>query len=146
MRFSELTRRAFLKVSLTLSGIVSIFGIFKYLSYTEPPKFATRLTLASPDAYPPGSVTPVPEARAWVIRDDDGLYALTGVCTHLGCTVQQADDHFECPCHGSRFTLSGSVLTGPAISPLQHVELSLSPDGSLALDTQVVVPPNQRVS
>ena len=146
MNLSELTRRAFLKISLALSGIVTVSGMLKFLSYTPPPESVTRLTLASPDAYPPGSVSPVPSARAWVIRDAEGLYALTGICTHLGCTVQFAGDHFECPCHGSQFALSGTVLNGPASTALQHVELIRNADGLLVIDTQVVISPQRRVS
>ena len=68
-------------------------------------------------------------------------------CTHLGCTVvRQADNIFECPCHGSAFDLNGDVLVGPAVSPLRHVELSQSPQGKLVIDTQVIVPVNQRLS
>ncbi len=39
----------------------------------------------------------------------------TAVCTHTGCTVARvADGLIECPCHGSRFRLDGSVAAGPA--------------------------------
>jgi glycine/D-amino acid oxidase-like deaminating enzyme/nitrite reductase/ring-hydroxylating ferredoxin subunit len=60
-----------------------------------------------------------------VYRDDDGsLHAYFAACTHLGCVVQwnPADRTWDCPCHGSRFSAFGTVLHGPAVSPLAPIE------------------------
>ena len=56
--------------------------------------------------------------------DDGNLYTLKAACTHLGCIVafNDAERTWECPCHGSRFTIDGRVLDGPAVKPLEHVE------------------------
>lgn len=52
---------------------------------------------------------------------DGHMYELDATCTHLGCIVQfdQGEQTWNCPCHGSRFALDGTVLDGPAITPLQ---------------------------
>jgi glycine/D-amino acid oxidase-like deaminating enzyme/nitrite reductase/ring-hydroxylating ferredoxin subunit len=58
-------------------------------------------------------------------RDQDGVvHAVKAACTHLGCTVRfnDAERSWDCPCHGSRFGLDGSVLHGPAVKPLEQVE------------------------
>jgi glycine/D-amino acid oxidase-like deaminating enzyme/nitrite reductase/ring-hydroxylating ferredoxin subunit len=55
--------------------------------------------------------------RLAVYRDPFGrLHAVSGVCTHLGCLVKfnHAERTWDCPCHGSRFSVDGSVVTGPA--------------------------------
>ena len=47
--------------------------------------------------------------------------AVTAVCTHEGCAVTGFDSgHYVCPCHGSTFTTSGTVVQGPASSPLRQ--------------------------
>ena len=56
-----------------------------------------------------------------VYRHADGqAQALSAACTHLGCAVHwnRAETSWDCPCHGSRFAIDGSVLHGPAHAPL----------------------------
>jgi nitrite reductase/ring-hydroxylating ferredoxin subunit len=56
-----------------------------------------------------------------LVRKDTEIYALNGVCSHLGGPL--AEGHIEgagivCPWHGSRFALAdGSVMNGPATFP-----------------------------
>jgi glycine/D-amino acid oxidase-like deaminating enzyme/nitrite reductase/ring-hydroxylating ferredoxin subunit len=52
---------------------------------------------------------------------DGELRAVSARCTHLGCIVawNGAEGSWDCPCHGSRFAPDGSVLQGPAVSPLE---------------------------
>jgi nitrite reductase/ring-hydroxylating ferredoxin subunit len=56
-------------------------------------------------------------------RDEAGsLHAVSPVCTHLGCLVafNTAEKTWDCPCHGSRFTVDGAVLQGPATDDLEQ--------------------------
>ena len=64
-----------------------------------------------------------------VYRDPTGkLEVRSATCTHLGCIVHWNDVErsWDCPCHGSRFAPDGSVLNGPAHSPLTKAELAES--------------------
>lgn len=59
-------------------------------------------------------------------RDPDGdLHAVSPTCSHLGCGVRwnHAENTWDCPCHGSRFDIDGSVLTGPATESLRRIEV-----------------------
>ncbi|MEV8565416.1 FAD-dependent oxidoreductase [Streptomyces sp. NPDC051322] len=78
---------------------------------------------------PPGSgaVVRVDGRRCAVYRDEGGTaHAVSARCTHLGCLVafNAAETTWECPCHGSRFGVDGAVLQGPALRPLEAVEVT----------------------
>ena len=72
----------------------------------------------------------------WVVRNDDGMYALSTVCTHLGCTPNwlSTERKFKCPCHGSGFRFSGINFEGPAPRPLERFMIHLASDGQIIID------------
>ncbi|WP_137283397.1 FAD-dependent oxidoreductase [Halorussus salinisoli] len=56
-----------------------------------------------------------------VARDEEGdLHVTSAVCTHMDCIVHwnDAEQSWDCPCHGSRFSMDGEVLDGPAVEDL----------------------------
>jgi glycine/D-amino acid oxidase-like deaminating enzyme/nitrite reductase/ring-hydroxylating ferredoxin subunit len=87
-----------------------------------------RLTTISPppadDLQPgEGGIVSCAGNKVAAFRDDDGtLHAVSPVCTHLGCLVafNTAERTWDCPCHGSRFTVDGEVLQGPATKDLER--------------------------
>ncbi|MBT2383927.1 FAD-dependent oxidoreductase [Streptomyces sp. ISL-11] len=90
-----------------------------------------RLHTAHVDAVtdiPPGTgaVVRLGGRRCAVYRAPSGeARAVSARCTHLGCLVHfnDAEQAWECPCHGSRFATDGSVLQGPAVHPLEPREI-----------------------
>lgn len=76
-------------------------------------------------------------------RDEGGLYAMSALCTHLGCQVTVEGDGLPCPCHGSVFDLQGEVVTGPASSPLEHYAVTVDGD-TVTVDTTAVVDASTR--
>ena len=57
-------------------------------------------------------------------RDEDGdLHEVSARCTHMGCIVafNDAERTWDCPCHGSRFSVDGRVLQGPATADLEQI-------------------------
>ncbi len=146
MPLKPISRRSMIKISLGLPALMGVSALLKYLGYQPSPPLPTRFTLKPPIDYPPDSVTSIPDARVWLVHDAAGLYALSAVCTHLGCIVNFAEPEFHCPCHGSRYDRSGQVVNGPAAKPLRRVELTLSADGLVVLDTSKTVPIDQRLT
>jgi cytochrome b6-f complex iron-sulfur subunit len=96
--------------------------------------------LGEPAQFAVGSATRMEAERFILFRDERGFHAISSVCTHLGCIVAQSESGFECPCHGSRFAGDGTVTGGPAPTGLAWLEVSLSPDGQLQVDTETEVP------
>jgi hypothetical protein len=64
-----------------------------------------------------GGVVAVKGHKLAVYRDmDGGLHVRSAVCTHAGCVVHWNgfENCWDCPCHGSQFSVDGEVLAGPA--------------------------------
>ncbi|HSP10503.1 MAG TPA: Rieske 2Fe-2S domain-containing protein [Candidatus Dormibacteraeota bacterium] len=59
----------------------------------------------------------------FLVKHDGKIEVLAINCSHLGCSValNKSAQSFDCPCHGSRFHLDGTVLHGPAPVPLSHL-------------------------
>lgn len=59
----------------------------------------------------------------FIVKNGTDLHVFAINCSHLGCSValNATDRSFDCPCHGSRFHLDGTVLHGPAPVPLSHL-------------------------
>lgn len=72
----------------------------------------------------------------WMVREQTGFYALSTVCTHLGCTPNwlASDEKFKCPCHGSGFVKTGINIEGPAPRPLERYKITLAEDGQILID------------
>ena len=101
----------------------------------EPPQ---TFKVGFPDDFEVGKVDTrfKKEYNVWVGRSEEGIYALSTVCTHLGCTPNwlPTDRKFKCPCHGSGFRFSGINFEGPAPRPLERYKVSLSNDGQVVVD------------
>ena len=65
-----------------------------------------------------------------VTQPSPGVFkGLSSTCTHAGCTVSEvAGGTINCPCHGSRYNLDGSVANGPASAPLPTEPISVQGD------------------
>jgi len=120
------------------SGVVTLDFLRPKVLF-EPP---TRFRAGSPLDYPEGTVRFHKEQKAYVLGTAGGVFALSAVCTHLGCITRFVSDEkcIACPCHGSRFDLEGSVIHGPAPRPLPWVEVTTDNAGNLLVDTAVVIP------
>lgn len=59
-----------------------------------------------------------------VVKNENRMEILSSKCTHLGCTINKVEnDQFVCPCHGSKYSLDGNVIEGPAAEPLRKLNV-----------------------
>ena len=115
------SRRKFITTLALLLGSGGL--LFRYLTPRATPRRQLLLRAALSDVPPNGALV-FREERLALLRDGGGVYALSLVCTHLGCTVTLAAQDLTCPCHGSRFDRQGQVLNGPADRPLQRLQVA----------------------
>ncbi len=139
------TRRDFLGIAAMWSAIgafvMAMLGALRLPMPSVFPESNSRIKLGSPQQFQVGTTDYLPNHRLWLFRTNEGFYAISSVCTHLGCIAERDDaGEFLCPCHGSKFSPEGYVEGGPAPKGLVWVELSLSPEGQLMADTLKVVP------
>lgn len=84
----------------------------------------------------------------FLVKDAGGIYAMTAVCTHMGCIVgAPADSKITCPCHGSQYDLGGANLVGPATQPLVHFAVTEPTQGGfLVVNTAATVAASTRLT
>ena len=131
------SRRDFLKLAsnslLGLSGLLGLGGLIRFLSFDMDPAPPSEYDLGLATDFPPGSRTLLMHIPAVLIHDNDGWQAFSMVCTHLGCTVEQKDSGYECPCHGSKYDAAGYVARGPSNTPLKKLRVEVNDAGNLIL-------------
>lgn len=142
------SRRGFLdKLALASLGVAAIGGVRVLIGFLSPSVLfepPSRFRAGTPDLYPTDSVTYIPEQQVYIVRSQQGLWALSAICTHLGCITQWKPDAnmIACPCHGSKFRPTGNKIEGPAPRPLSRLSLTLTADGELMVDKSETVAEN----
>ena len=113
----------------------AVFG-YEFLSPNVLYEPSPIVNAGKPDSYPTGTVTQDLQSGIYIVHGPEGLYALSAVCTHLGClTAWKPElDMVACPCHGSKFRRDGSKIEGPAPRPLRWLKTWLSDEGDLMVD------------
>jgi nitrite reductase/ring-hydroxylating ferredoxin subunit len=131
--------------SMTSALFFALAGIMRLPRAAVLPSPSKRFQTSIPDTLAPGEPFVPPGRSVALFRDAAGVYAISIVCTHLGCIVRPTGSGFECPCHGSRFASDGSVLRGPAPRALSW--LSVSVDGAAVIvDEESTVRPGTKVT
>ncbi len=106
-------------------------GVLRFLAFESDQAPQTEFDVGSASDYPLNSRVVRPEIPAVIVRDATGFTATSLICSHLGCTVEEASEGFACPCHGSRYDPQGHVTRGPASQSLRRLGTQIRADGHL---------------
>ena len=147
----NITRRELLNyawlASIGLFAVESVgLGLWFAFPNFKPGQFGGQFEAGpAPEVLPQLNDPPIPhtDGKYWLVNLDTkaangeprkGVMALYNVCTHLGCLYAWVDVtyRFECPCHGSKFELTGDYIEGPARRSLDRFVIrAVSPDGTV---------------
>lgn len=141
---TQVERRTFIKwlaIGWTaFAAIVAGYGtlVLRYLFPNVLFEPKQSFLAGFPDEYEIGKVSErfKDKHAVWIVRDAEKIFALSTVCTHLGCTPNflENDNKFKCPCHGSGFYTTGINFEGPAPRPLERFRIILDDNGEILID------------
>ncbi len=123
------SRRDFLakvtRWAVSLISMALLYPLLRFLGFTIKPK--PRYVKVAAPLPASGFHT----EREFILFVDHGAArAVSRTCTHLGCRVNFLEDKqiIECPCHQSRFTSKGKLISGPAKKDLATFPVEIQSD------------------
>lgn len=143
----KMSRRSFLGLLGlgAVGGVLQMFfgtiGTFLYPNALKTPPSQFSIGRTADVLASQGKVF-LPKYKVFVEVDGRRLRAQTGVCTHLGCTVNAVETGYSCPCHGSTYDTEGNNTGGPAKEPLLYYSVFKGASGDLMVDksTEITEP------
>jgi cytochrome b6-f complex iron-sulfur subunit len=132
------TRRDILSWAAIGAASVTVLGTCGTMARLVKPRLlpeaASRVSIGHPEEFIDGTEKIIAKRNVVIVATQDGVAAISLVCTHLGCIVARTAKGFSCPCHGSDFDDQGKILGGPAPKGLPWLEVSRRADGKLQVD------------
>ncbi len=118
-----------------LSALSAFAGTIRLIKPNVRYEEATIFKIGKPENFPEGTFKKLDDKKVFIFSDNDGIYAISSVCTHLGCIVHPTEWGFQCPCHGSRYDKDGNVIAGPEPRNLPWFDISQEVDRTLVVDS-----------
>jgi len=143
-RKDAISRRRFIHMAWSSffgAILVSTVASFRYLFPNILYEPESKVEVDRPEDYGLNGVVFYPENGFYILKDSKGIYALSGVCTHLACLITWVDSkkEFLCSCHGSVFTKEGTVLKPPAKHDLKHYKVTINRKGKMVVNLKRTV-------
>jgi len=148
----ELHRRDFfVKLGLGSLGVAAAGAVAFSCRFFSPNVLfepSPIINAGKPENFATDSVTLDASSGIYIVRVSQGFFALSAVCTHLGCMTAWEPElgMITCPCHGSRFNRDGGKIAGPAPKPLPWLQIAINDDGDLIVDRSRQISPMKFVT
>lgn len=131
--------------TMAASLVFATIGMLRLPRAAVIPAPSKKFRIDLPESLTDGQPFFPPGRNVVVFRDAAGVWAMSRICTHLGCIVNEKPGGFSCPCHGSQFAADGAVEKGPAPKALPW--LAVKRDGTgVIIDEGEVVPPGTKAT
>jgi len=135
----NVSRREVLMTAGAAAAVACLAGCQSQKDKEKPPLITSGTVNVGPATdYPAGRANgKFLETYGIIIANESGTrVAIRPKCTHQGCTAKwnEPNHDYECPCHGSKFSLMGLPTKGPATRPLPMVACETLADGTLSVD------------
>lgn len=146
---TDINRRTFFtKLGLGSLGVAAAGTLgfsYQFLSPNVLYEASPIVNAGKPDSFSLDSVTLDATSGIYLIRVQEGFFALNAICTHLGCLTAWKPElnAITCPCHGSKFSREGTKLAGPAPKPLPWLKTWVNDDGDILVDRSTNIAPLQ---
>jgi len=129
--------RRILQWSGTILSVLCIYPLLRFIGFTVKPK-PRHVTVPAP--LPLSGYHAERDFLLFTGANRKKPFAVSRTCTHLGCRVSYLEDKkiIECPCHQSRFTPTGEVLSGPAKRNLTTLEVTIQKNTDGQIQAYVV--------
>lgn len=127
-----MTRKRFLDWLLGLGSLGTVFVVaYPLVNFVNPPERSSE----SGEWVDAGPIEELSVGASKDIMSNQGIpvivvrpaeeviTALEKKCPHLGCMVDLEDGELLCPCHGAKFTLDGTLISGPSPRGLKRFEV-----------------------
>jgi len=133
---SGIDRRDMLRVAGVSAGALTALAVLPACGHATGSAPSGPVAVGNISALAVGKM--IVMSNVVVARDANGVYGMSGVCTHEGCLLDDGSSTvaagLSCPCHGSRFDGNGTVTAGPARAALQHYAVAIGSDGAIVID------------
>ena len=123
-----------------IGSIAALAGSLRFVKADVYSEESKKFKIGKIENFPLGTTRKIEDKNVFMFSDENGLFAISAICTHLGCIVSSAEFGFQCPCHGSQYDEDGNVIGGPAPRPLEWFEIQQEVDGTLFVDAGKTVP------
>lgn len=126
---------AWIAFGAACAGMASLAFRFSYPNVNFEPEM--EFIAGTPDIFEEGVDERYKKGfGVWMVKMEGKLFALSNICTHLGCIPNwlPAELKFKCPCHGSGYYMNGVNFEGPAPRPLERYKIALNAEGKIIVD------------